>query len=78
MMSCAEGRRGHSGPQTPIKGFCEFWFLQVKQYGKKATKKRAIEMYGVSRWIGNRILPNVDLLKFEIGLPEAFFFLNIY
>ena len=28
-------------------------------------------MYGVFRWIGNQILPNIDVLKFEIGPLEA-------
>ena len=44
---------------------------------KKAPKRQkvcifcAIEIYGVSRWIGNQILPHFGVLQFEIGPLEA-------
>ena len=31
----------------------------------------ALELYGGCRWIENLILPQIDLLKFEINLLEA-------
>ena len=31
----------------------------------------ALELYGGCRWIENLILPQIDLLKFDINLLEA-------
>ena len=72
------------GHDPQIKDFVIFVFqvFQVKNCAQKAKIPLffpTIEMYCVCRWIGNKILPLVDLFKFEISLLEAkifFFFIE--
>ena len=51
----------------------------MRQKGKKCTFFCGYEIYGVSRLNGKQILPNFDILMFEIGLLEAdiFFILQM-
>ena len=48
------------------------WQKWINKKSKKIESSvRALELYGVCRWIKNLILPQIDILKFEISLLEA-------
>ena len=52
-------------------GVWQKWINKYKKIQKIESSVRALELYGVCRWIEHFILPQIDLLKFEIGLLEA-------